>query len=155
MTDMAPNSPSKPTTSRWWNWLLLAAGAGGVLAPDLSNLNVLLDQHGLGWVLNVIHILGAIALLAAGWSRLQTWLPASKLWNRILLTAGIANIITPDLTGLSDWLSSLHIGWLTHVAHTLGGLALFATTWSRIVGKIAKQLPKNKEIPITTTVHEQ
>lgn len=137
--------PANARASSWRNWLLIAAGAGGVLAPDLSNLDVLLDQHGLGWTLNIIHILGAIALLTAGWSRLRTWLPTSKLWNRILFTAGIANIIAPDLTGLSDWLSNLHASWLTHVAHGIGGIALFAANWSRIVGKIAEQIPEGKE----------
>ena len=142
---MAPNTPSKITASRWWNWLLIAAGAGGVLAPDLSNFDVLLNRHGLGWILNLIHILGGIILLAAGWTRLRSYLPASKLWNRILLAAGIANIIAPDLTGLAAWLSGMHAGWLTHVAHGIGGVALFAANWDRIVGKIAEQIPEGRE----------
>ena len=67
------NNPNpKITTSQWWNWLLIAAGAGGVLAPDLSSLDLLLSQHGLGWILHAIHILGGIALLAAGWKRYRT-----------------------------------------------------------------------------------
>lgn len=144
MTDTAPNSPSKITTLHWWNWLLIAAGAGGVLAPDLSNFDVLLNRHDLGWILNLIHILGGIILLAAGWTRLRNYLPTSKLWNRILLAAGILNVIAPDFTGLAAWLSGLHIGWLTHVAHGLGGVALFAANWSRIVGKIAEQIPEEQ-----------
>ena len=142
---MNDNPPPKSTASNWRNWLLLAAGAGGVLAPDLSNLDILLGRHDLGWILNLIHVLGGITLLAAGWSRLRAWLPASKLWNRILFATGVVNVIVPDLTGLAAWLSGLHIGWLTHVAHGLGGIALFASNWDKIAGKITEQLPRDRE----------
>jgi len=139
---MDRNSTPKINTSQWWNWLLIAVGAGGVLAPDLSNLDLLLASHNLSWILNLIHIAGGIILLAAGWTKLRNWLPTSKLWNRVLLAAGIANIVAPDFTGLATWMSGLHIGWLTHVAHGLGGVALFAANWGRIVGKIAEKLPE-------------
>ena len=141
---MANITPPKITTSRWWNWLLIAAGAGGVLAPDLSNFDVLLNRHSLGWILNLIHILGGIILLIAGWRRLHNYLPSSKLWNRVLLATGILNVIAPDFTGLAAWLSRAHAGWLTHVAHGLGGVALFAANWGRIVGKITEQLPEDE-----------
>ena len=141
---MDSSSPPKIATSQWWNWLLIAVGAGGVLAPDLSNLDLLLASHNLGWILNLIHIAGGIILLAAGWTKLRNWLPTSKLWNRVLLAAGIANVVAPDFTGLTTWMSGLHIGWLTHVAHGLGGVALFAANWGRIVGKIADRLPENE-----------
>ena len=140
------DTPAKtPSSTSWRNWLLITVGAGGVLAPDLASLDLLLTRHNLGWILNLIHIAGGILLLAAGWNRLRNWLPASKMWNRILLAAGILNVIAPDLTGLATWLSSLHIGWLTHVAHGIGGAALVAANWSRIVGKAAEQLPESKE----------
>jgi len=139
---MDRNSTPKINTSQWWNWLLIAVGAGGVLAPDLSNLDLLLASHNLSWILNLIHIAGGIILLAAGWTKLRNWLPTSKLWNRVLLAAGIANVVAPDFTGLATWMSGLHIGWLTHVAHGLGGVALFAANWGRIVGKIAEKLPE-------------
>ena len=139
---MDRNSTPKINTSQWWNWLLIAVGAGGVLAPDLSNLDLLLASHNLSWILNLIHIAGGIILLAAGWTKLRNWLPTSKLWNRVLLAAGIANIVAPDFTGLATWMSGQHIGWLTHVAHGLGGVALVAANWGRIVGKIAEKLPE-------------
>ena len=139
---MDGNTLPRIATSQWWNWLLIAVGAGGVLAPDLSNLDLLLASHNLSWILNLIHIAGGIILLAAGWTKLRNWLPTSKLWNRVLLAAGIANIVAPDFTGLATWMSGLHIGWLTHVAHGLGGVALFAANWGRIVGKIAEKLPE-------------
>ena len=139
---MDRNSTPKINTSQWWNWLLIAVGAGGVLAPDLSNLDLLLASHNLSWILNLIHIAGGIILLAAGWTKLRNWLPTSKLWNRVLLATGIANVVAPDFTGLATWMSGLHIGWLTHVAHGLGGVALFAANWGRIVGKIAEKLPE-------------
>ena len=139
---MDRNSTPKINTSQWWNWLLIAVGAGGVLAPDLSNLDLLLANHNLSWILNLIHIAGGIILLAAGWTKLRNWLPTSKLWNRVLLAAGITNVVAPDFTGLATWMSGLHIGWLTHVAHGLGGVALFAANWGRIVGKIAEKLPE-------------
>jgi len=141
---MDRNSTPKINTSQWWNWLLIAVGAGGVLAPDLSNLDLLLASHNLSWILNLIHIAGGIILLAAGWTKLRNWLPTSKLWNRVLLAAGIANVVAPDFTGLATWMSGLHIGWLTHVAHGLGGAALFAANWGRIVGKIADRLPEKQ-----------
>ena len=141
---MDRNSTPKINTSQWWNWLLIAVGAGGVLAPDLSNLDLLLASHNLSWILNLIHIAGGIILLAAGWTKLRNWLPTSKLWNRVLLAAGIANVVAPDFTGLATWMSGLHIGWLTHVAHGLGGVALFAANWGRIVGKIADKLPEKQ-----------
>jgi hypothetical protein len=141
---MDNHAPAKNASSQWWNWLLIAAGAGGVLAPDLSSLDILLASHNLSWILNLIHISGGIILLAAGWTKLRTWLPTSKLWNRVLLAAGIANVVAPDFTGLATWMSGLHIGWLTHVAHGLGGLALFAANWGRIVGKIAERLPEKQ-----------
>lgn len=139
------NHAKIPALSNWWNWILIVVGAGGVLAPDLANFDILLNHHGLGWILNLVHILGGIILLVAGWTRLRKWLPTSKLWNRILLATGIINIVAPDMTGLATWLSGLHIGWFTHVAHGLGGVALFAANWNLIVGKIAEQLPKEKE----------
>ena len=139
---MDRNSTPKINTSQWWNWLLIAVGAGGVLAPDLSNLDLLLASHNLSWILNLIHIAGGIILLAAGWTKLRNWLPTSKLWNRVLLAAGITNVVAPDFTGLATWMSGMHIGWLTHVAHGLGGVALFAANWGRIVGKIAEKLPE-------------
>jgi hypothetical protein len=49
-----------PSKAGWRNWLLIAIGAGAVLSPDLSSLDLLLSQHGLG---------GA-ALLAANWNRI-------------------------------------------------------------------------------------
>jgi hypothetical protein len=143
MDSTTPIKTSKSTN--WKTWLLIAAGAGVVLAPDLSSFDILLNRHNLGWILHGLHCLGGILLLAVGWKRLERWLPASKLWNRILFATGIINIITPDLTGLATWLSSLHIGWLTHVAHGIGGAALFAANWSRIIGKIAEKIPEDKE----------
>ena len=139
-------TPPTMITSKagWRNWLLIAIGAGAVLSPDLSSLDLLLSQHGLGWILHAIHILGGIALLAAGWKRFRTYLPTSKLWNRILLVIGILDIVAPDLTGLADWLSTLHVGWLTHVAHGLGGAALLAANWNRIVGTLTEQLPEGQ-----------
>lgn len=141
----------RPSTQGWRNWLLVVAGAGGVLAPDLSSLDVLLGRHSLSWVLNLVHLLGSVALLAASWSRVRTWLPKSRLWNRVLLLAGLANVVAPDLTGLADWLSSSHVGWLTHAAHGLGGAALLATTWSKIAGKIAEHLPEDELVLATSS----
>jgi hypothetical protein len=138
--------PAKiPNLTNWRTWIVIAAGAGMVLAPDLSNFDILLNRHNLGWILHALHCLGGILLLAVSWKRLERWLPASTLWNRILFATGIINIITPDLTGLAAWLSSLHIGWLTHVAHVIGGAALVASNWNRIIGKIAEKIPESEE----------
>ena len=51
----------------------------------------------------------------------------------------------PPKSTASNWLSGLHIGWLTHVAHGLGGIALFASNWDKIAGKITEQLPRDRE----------
>jgi hypothetical protein len=96
------------------------------------------------WILHGVHTLGGIMLLSASWARLKKWLPTSMLWNRVLLAVGLLDILSPDLTGLADWLSSLHVGWLTHVAHGLGGAALLAANWNRIIGTLTEQVPMAK-----------
>ena len=137
-------SAQAPGKTGWRDWLLIAIGAGAVLAPDLSSFDILLARLNLGWILHGIHTLGGIMLLSASWARLKRWLPTSMLWNRVLLAVGLLDILVPDLTGLSDWLSSLHVGWLTHVAHGLGGAALLAANWNRIIGTLTEQVPERQ-----------
>jgi hypothetical protein len=139
-------SAQAPGKTGWRDWLLIAIGAGAVLAPDLSSFDILLARLNLGWILHGIHTLGGIMLLSASWARLKRWLPTSMLWNRVLLAVGLLDILSPDLTGLADWLSSLHVGWLTHVAHGLGGAALLAANWNRIIGTLTEQVPEKQRI---------
>ena len=137
-------SAQAPGKTGWRDWLLIAIGAGAVLAPDLSSFDILLARLNLGWILHGIHTLGGIMLLSASWARLKRWLPTSMLWNRVLLAVGLLDILSPDLTGLADWLSSLHVGWLTHVAHGLGVAALLAANWNRIIGTLTEQVPERQ-----------
>jgi uncharacterized protein len=120
-----------------WNSLLIATGTVGVLSPDLTRLGPWLASLGLGWATHPIHILGGAALATATWGTFQERLIASKAWNRIALGAGIASIMSPDLTGLTAWLIGLHVGWLAHVAHGIGGFLLLAANWDRIAGRLA------------------
>lgn len=119
-----------------WDSLLLTAGAIGVLSPDLTRLGPWLASLDLGWAIHVIHILGGLALLTSTWKIFRDRLLASRLWNFLLLGAGIVSIISPDLTGLTTWLASLRVGWLTHIAHGIGGLMLVAARWDRVAGRL-------------------
>ena len=138
--------------AKLWNSVLLAVGIIGVLSPDMTMLGQWLSAKNLGWTIHAIHILGGMALLTAGWERFRTRLLQSKLWNRILFAVGIIGIMAPDMTGFADWLMSYHVSWLTHIAHSLGGLALLAASWSRIAGRLAEptEPPQSHPAPIST-----
>jgi hypothetical protein len=56
--------------------------------------------------------------------------------NSLLILLGIVAEMAPDLTGLSVWLSSIHVGWLTHVAHGVGVVALACAGLSRALPKL-------------------
>ena len=53
-----------------------------------------------------------------------------------LTILGGLGVLAPDLTGLAAWLTSLHVGWLTHVAHGLGGAALLCASLPRVVTRL-------------------
>jgi hypothetical protein len=53
-----------------------------------------------------------------------------------LTILGGLGVLAPDLTGLAAWLTSLHVGWLTHVAHGLGGAALLCASLPRVIEKL-------------------
>jgi hypothetical protein len=57
-------------------------------------------------------------------------------WNTILAIVGAACELAPDLTGLAAWLTSLHVGWITHVAHGLGILALLMASLPHIIARL-------------------
>ena len=120
-----------------WNGLVLALGTTCVLSPDLTRLGPWLMSLGMGWSIHLIHVLGGLALLTAEWETFKKSILTSRAWNFVMLGAGIVGILTPDLSGLSDWLANLHIGWATHVAHGIGGLMLFAASLGRMAGRLA------------------
>ena len=59
--------------------------------------------------------------------------------NTLLIVLGIVAEMAPDLTGLSVWLASQNVGWLTHVAHGVGVVALAC-------GALARALPRARPL---------
>ena len=56
--------------------------------------------------------------------------------STILAILGAAAELVPDLTGLAAYLTSLHVGWLTHVAHALGIAALLLASLPQIIARL-------------------
>ena len=56
--------------------------------------------------------------------------------STVLTILGGLGVLAPDLTGLATWLASMNVGWLTHVAHGLGGAALLCASLPRVVAKL-------------------
>ena len=56
--------------------------------------------------------------------------------NSLLIVLGVLAEMAPELTGLSAWLASLHIGWLSSVVHGLGVIALACAGLSRALPRL-------------------
>ena len=56
--------------------------------------------------------------------------------NTLLIVLGSLGVFAPDLTGLAAYLSSIHVGWITHVVHGLGLLAAFCSAAPLVVPRL-------------------
>jgi hypothetical protein len=61
-------------------------------------------------------------------------------WNTILAILGATCELAPDLTGLATYLKSLHVGWLNHVAHGVGIVALLMASLPQIIVRLRAPL---------------
>ena len=59
-----------------------------------------------------------------------------RLWHIFVAAVGIGIVVSPDILGLSAWLTSLDIGWLTYVGKGLAAFGILVANFDKIRGKL-------------------